>query len=318
MADKLKDYSDSYLYNLRRGEYEKGLGDFILHAHRIDKTNQSFQDLRAMLKLQNTAKFFDKVLMSPNTILCIGTTSLPRAFKSIVAKDPKDSGKKKLFIDCTGIIFEKESGYSFSNRELTMLIGNILAGAHIMLYYNAPDKVLNKNDLISSASNCFAKLIFYISDYLRLTSDLKAQGYIKYYAAKYFQTSCMGKELSDSVENRALKIGGISASEAMILNDVILSNIPTEVRYKDFDSLINAIKAITKSNLTKEAFLDKWMMAIGKGTQFSMEIYPAFAAMMIHAYVGDGMTMQKTIEKVVGREMIDYFIAVNQLGGDLL
>ena len=256
--------------------------------------------------------------MSPNTILCINETALPRAFKTMVAKYPSSGGARKLFVDCTGIIYATDSGYSFSNRDLPILVADIIAGAHAMLYYNLPVKVLNKNDILLYGSTCFSKLVFYITDYLRLTSDIKSQGLVKYYAAKYFQISCMGKEECESVENRALKISQISDREAMMLNDITLSGIPKDVLYKDFSSFIEAIKLITKSQLTKEAFLDKWMMAIGKGTHFALETYPAFANMMIHAYIGDGMTMQKTIEKVVGRDMINYFSAINSLGSELL
>lgn len=317
MEKKIKDYSDTYLYNLRRREYEDGLFDYISHAHRIDKSDPTIQDLRSMLKMQNTSNYFDKVFMSPNTILCINERALPRAFKVMVAKDPKANGTKKLFIDCTGVIYKRETGYTFSNRELSVLVAEVLAGAHNMLYYMNNDKVINKNAIIEAGCDCFSKLVFYIADYLRLTSDMKSQGLIKYYATKYFQLSVMGKDLSESVENRALKIGGISDREAMMLNDIILAPMQGD-KYKDFASMVDAIKCITKSTLTKEAFLDKWMMAIGKGTQFSLEVYPAFTNMMVHAYIGDGMTMQKTIEKVVGRDMIEYFTAINQLGGELI
>ena len=322
MADlKLKDYSDGYIYNLRRSEYDRGIVDFINHAHRIDKNAQQIQDMLAVLKLQNTSSYFSRVFKSDNTVLCIGERALPRAFKVFVAKDPKNGGKRKLFVDCTGIVDRSSTGgeYSFANRDLPMLVALIIAGAHDMIYYNLPEKVLNKNSILDSATSSFSKLVFYIADYLRLTSDLKAQGLIKYYASKYFQLVCMGKDLSESVENRAMKIGGISEREVMMLNDITFADIKPEDRYKDFTSLIAAIKSITRSSqLTKEAFLDKWMHAIGNGSQFTLELYPAFANMMVHAYIGDGVVMQKTIEKVVGREMVEYFSAIDQLGGEVL
>ena len=320
MADfRLRDYSDGYLYNLKRNDYDRNISEFINRAHRINKDNQQIQDMLAILKLQNMASYFSRVFKSNNTVLCIGEKALPRAFKSFVAKDPKDGGKRKLFVDCTGIIYMKGDGeYTFTNRDLTLLVSSIIAGAHNMIYYNLPEKVLNRNAIVESGASSFAKLVYYISDYLRLSSDLKAQGLIKYYAAKYFQITIMGKDVSESVETRSMKIGGISEREVMMLNDITLSSMKPEERFKDFTSLVEAIKLITRSQLSKEAFLDKWMHALGNGTQFALELYPGFVNLMVHAYTGDGIVMQKTIEKVVGRELIDYYTAINQLGGELL
>ena len=48
------------------------------------------------------------------------------------------------------------------------------------------------------------------------------------------------------------------------------------------------------------------MRQFGPGTVFGLEYYPAFSAMITDAYVGGYLNNQKTIEKICGKDMVQY------------
>ena len=64
-------------------------------------------------------------------------------------------------------------------------------------------------------------------------------------------------------------------------------------------------------------FVNKWIFVFGPGTQFAMELYPAFSTMITNAYCGAYLNNQKVIEKVLGRTLVEYSVALLQLGSDL-
>lgn len=312
---KIKNFSDTYLYN--KGEYEKNLVNFLLTAHRVNKDSDSFKDIAEDIKKNRTANYFNKVVASPKTIFCIGETSLPRAFKVFIGKDIKsNSNDLCLFIDVTGIIKENNNSYSYNRQDLGILVSYILAGSHAMMYYANPSKLTNNVGIVENSSMCFAKMVYYIIDYLRLSADPSMRGKIMYYASKYFQLCVMNKEMGDSVETRALKNAKISEREGQLIEELTLDKI--ENPYKDYSTFIKSLAAITKSSLTEEVFLEKWMYSFGAGTHFGVELYPSFANMLIYAYVGAYLNNQKTIEKIVGQDMVDFVNAVNRIGGEMI
>ena len=48
------------------------------------------------------------------------------------------------------------------------------------------------------------------------------------------------------------------------------------------------------------------MYLYGPGTLFALEYYPALAATITDAYCGAYLNNQKTIEKICGRDMIEF------------
>lgn len=312
---KVKNFSDTYLYH--KGSYEKNLVNFLLTAHRVNKDSDSFKDLAEDIKKNRVANYFNKVVSSPKTIFCIGETSLPRAFKVFVGKDVKSgSNDLCLFIDVTGIIKENNNTYSYNRQDLGILVSYILAGAHAMMYYANPAKLTNNVSLVENASMCFAKMTYYIIDYLRLSADPSIRGKVMYYASKYFQLCVMNREMTNAVETRALKNANISEREAELINDLTLDGIKEP--YKDYPAFIKSLAAITKSTLSEDVFLEKWMYSFGAGTHFGLEHYPSYANILIYAYVGAYLNNQKTIEKIVGQDMVEFVNDVNRIGGEMI
>ena len=65
-------------------------------------------------------------------------------------------------------------------------------------------------------------------------------------------------------------------------------------------------------------FVEKWIFLYKTGTQFALELFPAFATMMTNAFHGAYINNQKTIEKVVGNTLVSYTKNVIAKGGTLV
>lgn len=311
----VKNYSDCYLYG--KGNYEKELIEFVLKSTYLDKKNEGFLDLINDVKRQRISNALVKVLESDNTILCVGPKPMPRAFKTFVAKDMKgDKTKLKLYIDLTNLVDCTKTRYEYRTSYLNTIISYLMAGMNAMIYYVQTNKIINNTNLTEYGIECFSGMIYYIIDYLRLSGDPNTRNKVKYLASKYYQINLLGKEESaDSVENWALKISGMSVNEA----DILMMNIKTKNPYLNIYTFTQALSEYFKApSLTIDVMLDKWLYTFGSGTQFGLELYPAFANMMIYTYIGAYLLNQKTIEKIVGKPMQEFVTKIIQIGGELI
>lgn len=310
----VKNYADTYLYN--KGNYEKKIFEFMMRTEYVDKTDPSFSDIKHEVKKRQVTSSLIKVLESSETRLCINEEAMPRAFKVFVAKDIKGDRSLKVFIDVTGIIKKENGRYVYSNNDIDILISYLLSAMNAKIYYVEPARLINRGALTEAGMKCFSSMFFYIMDYLRIISIDNGRAKCLYLASKYYQLCILGKDPSESVENNALKISGLSKREAEILS-IHLEDIKDP--YKDINNFIKAISIVFKANkLTLELFIDKWMWLYGYGTQFATELYPAFATVLINAYVGAYLNNQKTIEKVVGKPMVDFVSELFKIGSELI
>ena len=166
---KVKNFSDTFLYGM--GDYEKNLFSYIMHATRIPKDNKIFEDLKLDIKKQRTSEFLLKVLLSDKTVLCYNEKALPRAFKVFCAKDVKDNGQLKVFIDVTGIITGELDNLNYTYGNIPIIISYLMSGAFSMIYYADPNKYFNKTALVTNGAKCFSSLVYHIIDYLRIGAD---------------------------------------------------------------------------------------------------------------------------------------------------
>lgn len=310
----VKNYADTYLYS--KGKYEKKIFEFLMHSEYVNKSDPSFEDIKFDVKKRQVTSSLIKVLESNQTKLCISDNGMPRAFKVFVAKDVRGDKSLKVFIDVTGLIKMDNGRYVYSSNDIDILISYLLSGMNAKIYYSDPSKLTNRATLIDEGLKCFTAMFYYIIDYLRVGSTDNAKAKVMYLSSKYYQICLLGKDEGESVENRALKISGLSENEATMIN-IILENVPEP--YKNIDTFIRAISQVLRVNtLTIDVFIDKWMWLYGPGSQFATELYPAFATMIIYAYVGAYLNNQKTIEKVVGRPMVDFVGELFKVGSELL
>lgn len=305
-----KSYSSTYLYG-KYNEYEKNIFKFIMNGLPVDKTDETFDDIRYEVKKRQVSNSLVKVLDSKKVILMIETESLPKAFKVVAAKDVKADNQLKIFIDCTDII-TNDNGYK-CNR-IDVLISRLVAAMVNMIYFADPKRITGNTALTKTGAKGFALLFNYVIDYLfKIGTMSGAKEKCMYLASMYYQVGILGKEIdSGSVGTVARTISGISEREA----DIIKLNIKTN----SFDNIKNFIMtcsdALKIDKLTIDLFMEKWMYLYGTSTLFAVEMFPAFSALMTDAYVGAYINNQKTIEKVANTQMVEFTKIILNIGAE--
>lgn len=313
MDVKVKNFGDSYLYI--RGGFEKNLIKFMMSAEIIDKNNQSFEDIKYDVKRRQVTSSLLKVLMSDNIILIKNTTGLSKAFKVFAAKDIiSGDNRTKVFIDCTDIIQSNNGTYSINSRNVDILVSYLLNAMNTYIYWVQPNRLLNNTNLVDTGTQAFADMFTYVIDYLRIGGVDNVRERTKYLSALYYQCGLLCKDLTDSVRNRAKKISGINQREADII-ETLMGPDP----FLNIDAMVKALAKVLRieGQLKLDNFIEKWGFVFGSGTQYGTELYTSFASILTNAYVGSYINNQKTIEKVLGRTLVDFTNALFKVGSEL-
>jgi len=305
---KTKTFANTYLYGMTEN-YEKKLFDFIMKADQINKADSSFDDIRYEVKKRQVTNSLVKILDSKMVILLMRAEPLPKAFKVFTAKDVKSDGKMKVFIDCSGLINFIDGRYSCNNIDI--LIAYLLSAMNQYIYYVDPNRIVINNNIITDGALCFSALFTSIVDHVEKISIVSStKNKCLYMSALYYQINILNKEINDGVKATCRKVSGLSEREEEIILIQLEENSLLNIKY-----FIDSITKILKLNkITLDIFLEKWLYLYGVGTQFALELYPAFAEMITDAYVGCYINNQKTIEKICGRNMVDFTNAIFKIG----
>lgn len=304
-----RNFSSSYLYG--KTNYEKRIFNFIMGGDEIDKTSVAFEDIIFDFKKRQISSNLLNVLKDKRVVLKIAGAPLPKAFKVIYARDPRDK-KNRIFIDVTDILTFDNGMYSC--RSIDLLIAYIVSANMQLIYFDTPGRYTSNMSIVSTATAAFADLFVYILDYLRINGISAHKKQMTYLASTYFQYNLLGRELNNSTKAISLKISGLTEREASIVDMRIDS--------KELDGIETFIPAIGRllgaKDLTLEVFIDKWASIFGPGTYFAPELFIAFSSMLTDAYVGCYNNNQRTIEKVAGRNMVSYVNNMLKVEGDIL
>lgn len=309
---KTKNYSDCYLYGV--GNYDKNIYEYFIKSSIIDKNSNAFEDVRYDVKRLQPSPNLSKTLDSPNVILLTHSTPLPRSFKVFSAKDLKSGDKRlKVFIDVSDIMYTKDGIMSIHQSNMDKFLSYLTSALMMRIYYSHPDKLLNRDKLLDSGIRCFTELFAYVIDFLRIGGADKIREKCMYMSAIYYQTNILNKEISDSIINRAKSVSKITPRDIEILNIQLDSST-----YNNISTFITSIaKVINAESLKLDNFMDKWVTLYGPGTQFAVEYYPAFSTMITNAYNGSYLNSQKVIEKICGRNLVDYTTSLLKVGDEL-
>lgn len=308
-----KNYSDTYLYNIS-DMYEKKLFKFIMHGEEINKLDPSFESIQFDLKRRKVNTSLLKVLNSKNVILLKGPEPLPRAFKVFVSKDIKNGNRNtlKVFIDAD-VINVIDGSYSIRSEDVNKLIGYLVSATNSMVYYADPKRLLMRREIINNGAKCFAKLFTYVIDYLFKVSNISSsRDRCLYLSCMYYLVNILKKEMNDSTKHICRTVSGLSEREEEIL--LILTNEDTFSNIKFFIDTLGPILKLNK--LTLDAFLEKWIYLYGNGTQFALELYPAFATMITNVYIGCYLNNQKTIENILKDQIVPFSTAILNVGAE--
>ena len=308
----MKRYNETYLYK-KMPDYEKEIQEMIIKGERIDKTHETFNDIKYEVKRKNVDSTLAKLLDSDRIVLIIPLKPMPKSFKIFTAKDIREDRKVKVFIDCTGIIKSTDAGYSLYNTNSANIFISYLVAARTAFIMEAKPSLITLNSsLTMSGSKTFATLFNYIIDYIgKININTDARNKSLYLAVVYYQVNLLGKDLdSESVKNTALNISGISERESNIIEIDYEKDSFNDIN--EFIKLVNNVLHI--KDLTIDAFIERWMFLFGTGTVFATELFVPFAQMITDAYIGAYINNQKTIEKIAKQNMIDFSKTIIRIG----
>lgn len=296
-----KTYGDCILYN-KYPAYNKILMDGILSSF-IDKGVDEFDDIVYEIKRTRVNRHLLKVLTSPKTILIQPQKPMPKPFVVFVAKDPKSKNERHLFIDVSNCINTSSKGEYVVNS--TRLISHLISGWSNMAY-SAGRITPHTTGKLESAATCFAKLFTHVIDYIGKISVVPdARDKCMYLSFRYFFENLVQAEEDRSREIARKKVGWSESKEGT-MDYMLVSNKKvnpfTDIR--TFIYLIHEDFKLDKLNL--DGLVETWMYLYGPGTVFAVEYLPALMTMLTDAYTGGFINNQKTIEKICGKDMVDF------------
>ena len=311
----MKKFNETYLYK-KAPDYEKDVYNLIIKGERIDKSNESFNDIKYEVKRKNVDSTLTKLLESDRIVLILPSKPLPKSFKVITAKDIRTDKKLRVFIDCSGCIVNNGTGYKFVNYDsaINIFISYLIAARTEFICEVKPNLLTMNNRLTQSGTKTFASLVNYVVDYIgKININTEIRNKSLYLSSVYYQVNLLGKEIdSKSVRNTAIKISGISETQANI--------IELDFEQDSFDNIEKFVNLMADTlhikGLTIDSFIEKWMFLYGPGTVFGTELFPYFAQMISDAYIGAFINNQKTIEKVAKQNMIEFSKTLIEIGSD--
>lgn len=311
---KGKNFADTYLFNLSP-DYRKNIVRVVMEAERIEKSGDAFKDVIYEVGRRQSTSVVSRVLKNPNVILVRPEKPMPRALKVFTCKDLKVGGDtRKVFIDVSDLLRMKDGvWYCY---KIDVLVAYLISAMVHLIYHENPNRITLATKISHSGTKAYAELVTYIVDYLfKISSIDNMRNRCMFIAALFYQVNLLGRSIDDqSVKDLATKVAKLNNREA----DIVMMYI-REDSFKDISTLINTLsQALKLSKLTLDVFMDKWLYLYGSGTHFSTELFTSFSSMLTDAYAGTFINNQKTIEKIVGQDMLDFSKAVITIGGSVL
>jgi len=297
---KVKPITGCYLYT-KLDNYSSKMSTAIMKAERIDKNSSIFsEDVALELKRSKAPAYAMKILTSKNTHLIWPDDALPKGIRVFAAKDIKKDKNICIFIDCNGIITKKENGRY--KTKVDLLTANLISAKNNMMYYKAPEMLIKKSSDLILMTRCFAKLFTHLINYIGNISVIPEQiDKCKYLSSKYFLTTVIGLDDEDKINAIAVKSSDITDSQ-----DRIFGLATSNVKFDSLPGFIEDIKDVFKlEKLTITLVIEKWMYTYGTGTILALEFLPTFLTMITDAYCGVYLNMQKTIEKVLDKDLVE-------------
>lgn len=319
---QMKRMSDSYLY--QGSGYNRDLYNFIVGSTRIDPTQKEFEDIVYNVRMRQVSPSLVKILLSNRVVLCTDNNrGMSRAFKVFQAVDPKSRVKddRKIFIDCTGLIENKNGVYVCKN--IGILISYLVAAMGIGLYYGANAIMLSNAFIVKTSTAAFVDMALYTMEFLKVPvtiDDNKAN--LAFIIAEYFLFNVLQNTNVSSNVAIAKSISGTNAAESLHMQfaDVLIDG------KCDIDKFIKSIQKIylnqddakmKSSQFSTENFVEKWAYLFGPSTYLGLELFTSFSQAITDCFVGSYINQQNTIEKIVGgKNIIKYSNELLKIGSD--
>lgn len=311
---KIKNFGQSFLYG--KADYNKEITEYIIKTTRIDKDSKAFDNIKYVIQRNQVTSYLVNFLEKKALVLMLDHP-MPLSFKVFTAKDMRYDNQTKVFVDCSGLITLNQSTgeYEIRNASIDTFIAYLLAAMNAIIYSAKPSLLTNNAVLLNTGTECFAKLFTNIIDYMRIGGVDNVREKTLYLSSLYYQIGVLLKDDVPTVYQRAKKISGLSDREI----DLLLVKVPA-ASFENLNTFVTALAKVlnVEGELKVDNFIEKWVFLYKGGTHFGAELYPSFANMLIYSYVGSYIVNQKTIEKILGRSMVEFCKTLFKIGGEVL
>lgn len=312
--EKIKNFGQSFLYG--KADYNKEITEYIIKTTRIDKDSKAFDNIKYVIQRNQVTSYLVNFLEKKALVLMLDHP-MPLSFKVFTAKDMRYDNQTKVFVDCSGLITLNQSTgeYEIRNASIDTFIAYLLAAMNAIIYSAKPSLLTNNAVLLNTGTECFAKLFTNIIDYMRIGGVDNVREKTLYLSSLYYQIGVLLKDDVPTVYQRAKKISGLSDREI----DLLLVKVPV-ASFENLNTFVTALAKVlnVEGELKVDNFIEKWVFLYKGGTHFGAELYPSFANMLIYSYVGSYIVNQKTIEKILGRSMVEFCKTLFKIGGEVL
>jgi hypothetical protein len=309
-----KTYADCYLYgndSKIKDEHNKALFQFILGCTRIeDKNSEAFRGVLSDMKRAQSSSVLYTVLMRDDVVLGYNNVELPASFKVFEAKDVKTETKKsKIFIDVTGLIYYKEGFYYC--KDIGKLVTYCFGALTFILYRDYSIKLLNNSNITISSTQCYVYMFEGILDYLRIIGLSENKNKISYMIGLFYLKNVLGKTLDNYTKSVAAKIAEIDNNsikpyDLYFNEDKDFVNLPAFVNF--------LVRTFKLKGFTTEVLVSRWMYSYGKGVQYGLELFPAFAYILTSTYCGSYVVNQRQVERCCGTPMVKFATSILSIG----
>lgn len=312
---KVKTYSDTFIYSISEEgtnhSISKAIIEFIGKADRINPVDSSFKTVADQVKLKQTTAVLFKIMMRKDVVLCVYNKEMPATMKVFAAKDILYDKKRRVFVDCTGLI-SMENGY-WTCKDIGKLCSYLFAVMINLIYLIDSSKLTSNSSLIKTSTRCFVKMFTGILDNLRTINYEENRSKISYIAGVYYLYNMMGKDINyaRATSIAAVKISPRDAQAYDLYYDIDkdLMNIDTLIR--------DMVHFFNLKGLDTSIYIDRWTFVYGKGTMYGMEYLPAFLDILAYAYVGAYLNNQKSIELICRQDMVSTATTLINIGSDM-
>ena len=308
-----KTLADTFLYG-KQPDYNRKIVQFITQANRINTKSAEFSDILFDVKRRRVSDSLAKVITSNNVVIGTMDASLPKAFRTFVAKDAKDGNRAKIFID--GSEFLRLNAGTYDCINMDWLISYVIAGTTNYIYKLIPQKLLLDSSVITDGCDCFVRLFSYIVDRIyKITSVPIIKKRIDYTIALYYLINLLEKAYKTENAFRALRS---IAARISTIDDRDARIVDMEVQPGDFANIDSFIKALGRIYSLKDfkidVFISMWINAFGTGTPFAVEYFPALSMMLTNSYIGGYIDNQNMIEKLCGNSLVAFSKTILRIG----
>lgn len=296
-SKKPKLYSDCFLF--KSNVYETKLINYIKHAEELDKNSDKFFYVLNAFK-NSYPKWLYRFVASDRCVFFVPNKSFPvvKAFNSFAITKGNNKNQHLAIINAHLLnVHLKSNAYVLNSNAESAMLGYSVAAATHYTYLMKPTVYTTNSKIVVNGGESFARLVNHILHYLYKINSIPAlKEKVNLFSKIYFYRNLMRFDME-----KALKLA--KKDSTVTDHEIALLNADEPEAYENIDVFINDVLAKLPGleKLTTAIFVEKWIQMYGVGTEFAMEMLPAFLTLFTNLYVSAYICNIQLIQTITGK-----------------